>query len=432
MKTVKGGAAAEQTSSSRGATLSRLALFDHLPRKSTLRSSDLVEYDRILHPATIKLGGLYSKGHVLNDDDRVTSLLAAFVTVIQDYKTPPNKILREDLDRYLSKQVQFLVECRQLSRGMGNLIKFVRFSISKITPETSEAEAKEELMRRLQAFLEERLLYAAEHISTYVASAIRDNDVILTFGSSPLIRQVLLSVAQVREFRLVVIDSRPLNEGLATLTALSHKVHCVYSPLSGAAAAMKDQQVTHVLLGASSLQCNGTMLAPAGTAMVAALAKAWQIPVIVAAESYKFSEKVQLDSIVYNEMGKAAEISVMQLESEEVGAKYVPVPQRQPGYRGAADSTDETGEELDPIALPSQWGNVSSPSQQLPFSVVNLRYDVTPMVNISVVATETGLIPPTSLPVLMREIQSDMLLSSAANPASVATAGQHGLDPLSL
>lgn len=45
--------------------------------------------------------------------------------------------------------------------------------------------------------------------------------------------------------------------------------------------------------------------------MVAALAKARQIPVIVAAESYKCSEKVQLDSIVFNELGHPAEIAVM-------------------------------------------------------------------------------------------------------------------------
>ncbi len=45
--------------------------------------------------------------------------------------------------------------------------------------------------------------------------------------------------------------------------------------------------------------------------MVAALAKARQIPVIVAAESYKCSEKVQLDSIVFNELGHATEIAVM-------------------------------------------------------------------------------------------------------------------------
>ena len=36
------------------------------------------------------------------------------------------------------------------------------------------------------------------------------------------------------------------------------------------------------------------------------------MPVLVAAESYKFSDKVQLDSIVFNELGSGAEIASMQ------------------------------------------------------------------------------------------------------------------------
>lgn len=83
----------------------RLNLFDHLPKKQPLKNSDLVEGDRILHPATLKLGALYSKGLVQTDDDRVTSLVAVFCNLIQDYKTPPKKALREDLDKYISKQV---------------------------------------------------------------------------------------------------------------------------------------------------------------------------------------------------------------------------------------------------------------------------------------------------------------------------------------
>ena len=126
-------------------------------------------------------------------------------------------------------QVQYLVECRELSRGMGNLIKYMRYYISKISPEVNEAVAKEVLLGKLQSFLEERIIFAAENIAKYVISTIRDGDVILTFGSSPLIRSVLLAAAEVKKFRLVVICSRPLNEGLATLTALSHKVQCVVS-----------------------------------------------------------------------------------------------------------------------------------------------------------------------------------------------------------
>lgn len=84
----------------------RLSLFDHLPKKQALKNNDVVEGDRILHPATLKLGALYSKGLVQTDDDRVTSLVAVFCNLLQDYKTPPKKALREDLDKYISKQVR--------------------------------------------------------------------------------------------------------------------------------------------------------------------------------------------------------------------------------------------------------------------------------------------------------------------------------------
>eukprot|EP01038_Epipyxis_sp_PR26KG_P008140 gene8140-11019_t len=405
------------------------ALFDHLPRRTFKRGSNnsnnisSVEGERILHPATIKLGGLYYTGKIFEDDDRVVALVAAIVNIMADYKTPPSKILREDMDRYLGKQIQHIVDCRPLCKGMGNFIKFVRHIISQIPPDINESEAKSILLSKLQNFLDDRIIYAAESISTNISSLIRDNDVILTFGSSPLIRKVLLTASKTKKFRVVVIDTRPLNEGLVTLTSLSHTIQCVYSPLSGAAAAMKD--VTRVVLGASCLLSNGSMLAPAGTAMVAALAKAQQIPVIVASESYKFSEKVQLDSIVFNELGNANEIAQMSTFSPD-GASLPapqPTPQLKCAYLGGADAisgSDTTNENFDEncVSIPeSVHGSTIvalSSSTKMPFAIVNLRYDLTPIANISVVATETGLIPPTSIPVLIREMQSEQPVVSPA------------------
>jgi len=182
------------------------------------------------------------------------------------------------------------------------------------------------------------------------------------------------------------------------------------------------------------------------------LAKAKQIPVIVASESYKFSEKVQLDSIVHNELGHSSEIAIMIRADGTTGGttaavpssssssstipgskQFIPAAQKQYGYRGCEDSNNSkmmnTGGQLmmmldePPIVIPTQWYNSSSSSnssssnqlsQQLPFNVLNLRYDLTPISNISVVATETGLIPPTSIPVLIREIQSDTYQSTSA------------------
>ena len=394
-----------------------MALFDHLPRKQAPADPHSVEGEANLHPATVKLGLLYRKGAVYADDDRVVALLAAFMKVIEDYRTPPNKTLSWDLDKHVRTQVQHLVHCRQHSMGMGNVIKYIRYEISHIAPEFSEAEAKAYLTAKLQSFLEERIVYARESIVRYMASTIKDDDVVLTFGSSPLLRQVLVKVAATKRFRLVVVDTRPLHEGLATVAALSRHVRCVYTPLAGAASVMRE--VTRVVLGASSLLSNGSMLAPAGTAMVAALAKARRVPVIVVSESYKFCEKVQLDSIVYNELGAAGEVACTKgalgvphgvlngeafpgsgaVDSAVTGPgggageedSHEPAPRMHGGYRGAADKLTADG----------------GFEGKLPFQVVNLRYDLTPIGNISVIATETGLIPPTSIPVLIRELRSD-------------------------
>lgn len=100
----RSGAAADASGSLANQGL-RLALFDHLPTKQTPKDPDSVEGDRILHPATLQLGAMFSKGVITSDDDRAHALVLAFYSIIQDYTTPPNRILREDLDKYIGKQV---------------------------------------------------------------------------------------------------------------------------------------------------------------------------------------------------------------------------------------------------------------------------------------------------------------------------------------
>lgn len=357
------------------------------------------------------------------------------------------------------------MDCRQISKSMGNVIKFVRTCISSISPTLNESDAKASLIAKLEAFYEEKVLYASENIAKYVTSTIMPNDVILTFGSSPLIRKVLLHVASQKTFKLIVIDTRPLHEGMETLAALSELIPCIYAPLSGTATILKD--VNKVILGASCLLSNGSMLAPAGTAMVAALAKSRHIPVIVASESYKFSDKVQLDSIVFNELGHPSELVKVSVGNAAAAAAttaassssaaggsandlmiggygglqnvdgtgytltvtdpsnssiaYTISPQLdQAGYRGSADKLAITGstttsnpidnigiDNAEYVTIPAPPSQTSVAGVKLPFDVVNLRYDLTPLSNISVIATETGLIPPTSIPVLIREIQTD-------------------------
>lgn len=146
---------------------------------------------------------------------------------------------------------------------------------------------------------------------------------------------------------------------------------------------------------------------------------------LVLAESYKFSEKVQLDAIVFNELGSAAELVTLgtAVPSQQPGSggaeankgggadaeEAVFVPQTAPVYRGTLEAE---------LAQNTPTGATSATGSPTSFQVLNLRYDFTPMSSVSVVATEAGLIPPTSIPVLIRELRVDESLSSAAGAGS--------------
>ena len=59
-----------------------------------------------------------------------------------------------------------------------------------------------------------------------------------------------------------------------------------------------------MLLGAHALLANGYVMSRVGSAMISMVAKAFNVPVLVCCETYKFSDRVQTDSFVSNELGK--------------------------------------------------------------------------------------------------------------------------------
>ena len=62
-------------------------------------------------------------------------------------------------------------------------------------------------------------------------------------------------------------------------------------------------QVSKVFLGAHALLANGYVMSRVGTSQIALVAKAFNVPVLVCCETYKFCERVQTDSFVSNELG---------------------------------------------------------------------------------------------------------------------------------
>ncbi|PWZ55533.1 Translation initiation factor eIF-2B subunit delta [Zea mays] len=249
-----------------------------------------------------KVGLKYLSGEVSGGNGRCIAMLLAFREAIKDYTTPPNKTLGRDLAAKISSYVSFLIECRPLSISMGNAIRFLKSRIAKLPHALSESEAKTSLQSDIDRFINEKIVLADKVIVSHAITKVRDNDVLLTYGSSSVVEMILDYAHELgRNFR-VVVDSRPKLEGQGLLQSLVGKgINCTYAHINAISYIM--HEVTRVLLGASSILSNGTVYSRVGTASVAMVAHAFGVPVLVCCEAYKFHERVQLDSICANELG---------------------------------------------------------------------------------------------------------------------------------
>uniref|UniRef100_H9GML4 Translation initiation factor eIF2B subunit delta n=1 Tax=Anolis carolinensis TaxID=28377 RepID=H9GML4_ANOCA len=282
--------------------------------------------------------------------------------VIKDYSTPPKEEISRDLVNRLKPYISFLNQCRPLSASMGNAIKFLKKEISALSGSQREEEQKALLLEALEKFEREKIVLAAQAICKSAFEKIHDGDVILVYGCSSLVSRTLsYARAEGRAFRVVVVDSRPRLEGRETLRRLVRQgVRCSYVLINAISYVLPE--VSKVLLGAHALLANGSVMSRMGTSQIALLSKAHNVPVLVCCETYKFCDRVQTDSFVSNEL----------------------------------DDPDDL------IETPRGRGPLCGWKESPALHLLNLVYDVTPLELVDLVITDLGVIPCTSVPVVLR------------------------------
>ena len=371
-----------------------VALFSHLPQPTQHPtdqhlSSIISSNDSNLHPAVPTLGHLYQTHSLLGGNARCRAMLQTFALLLQSYTPPPDtRDFRVDVDHTLLKPAfqYWTTQCRPHSVSMGNAFSFLKLAVANLERTLEWNEAREILLESLEAYVTERIQYAGKAISRHAGRKIQDRgDVILVFGRSEVINRLLLDAALTdgKTFRVIVVDSRPLLEGRDTLEILSRAgIPCTYVLLNALSYLMMSKEVTKVFLGASALMSNGSVLSRVGTACVALLANSNHIPVLVGCETYKICNRVQLESITGNELGDAEEVAFT--DCARVG------PSNRWGEEKKKDGS-----------VLSDWK--SQPNLKL----LNLMYDLTPSSFVTGIVTEVGILPPSSVAVLLREMNPD-------------------------
>lgn len=360
------------------------------------------------HPAILSLGMQYASGTIRGGNARAKAMLRAFQQVIQDYEPssssssgssntaaptggrPPTARsaqkddIRHDLDHRIIKPAfqYWTTQCRPHSVSMGNAFTFLKLAVAALDRDMSLDEVKEVLVETIDAYIHERIDVADEAISKHASSKIVDGDVILTYGCSAVVEVLLLEAARekgVDSFRVIVVDSRPLLEGRALLGRLAEAgIECTYILLNALSYVMM-REVTKVFLGASALMSDGSVLSRVGTAGVALMARSNNVPVLVCCETYKISNRVQLESITGNELGNPDDVVSAGCAVDDAG-------------ESSSSGSQQTN------SIISDWRTVPN------LKVMNLLYDLTPSEFVSGIVTEMGILPATSVAVLLREM----------------------------
>jgi len=233
----------------------------------------------------------------------------------------------------------------------------LKVEVTKLKSEIPLEEGKEAVRRLLRGFVEERV-DVLQIIAKEAETLIKEQDVIMTYSASDTVFCVLAHAwSQNKRFRVIVVDARPECAGRHFLNRLTEiGIPCTYLLINALGFGLKG--VSKVMMGASAVLSNGAVVGRAGSASVAMMAHASHIPTVICCQTLKFHERVQLDSFTHNELGDASAL----------------VPEN------------------------------SQIQSELPFlSLLNLKYDLMPSAFVSVVVSELGFIPASSVPVILRE-----------------------------
>ena len=147
-------------------------------------------------------------------------------------------------------------------------------------------------------------------------------------------------------------------------------VKCIYTLIQGISALVT--RATMLFIGASYILGNGGVVASMGTSMTAYLASQHKVPVIAFCETYKFTQRVNLDQIKNNELGAERAMTHNYL-------------------------------------LPDSWSTQKRDTllRQRGLEVQNFKYDMTKMENVNMILCEIGRVSPVSVSVVVDEFKEE-------------------------
>jgi translation initiation factor eIF-2B subunit delta len=254
----------------------------------------------LVHPALLEFALQVAQDFSLDEDERTRVFLRMVGRQIRDEPEDERLSFCYVIGNLIKRTMDFLYSSkRRLTPiGIGNAVRYLKLQNppDDVVPATVR---RDRLLSSIDHFIEDKIDDVATFLTRTIGETILENDVVLTYGWSPIILNALTLAGERVKFRVIVVDSRP-NFDAKRLVQRLPQLEVRYVLLAGLSYCMPE--VTKVLIEPNGILSNNVAQTPIGTAMIAMVAHEYGVPVIFACPSYRFVSKVSIGAVSQNEI----------------------------------------------------------------------------------------------------------------------------------
>lgn len=237
----------------------------------------------------------------MSENDRIKLFLKMIKRIIKSIEEESVDIKSRNLVKVILNVKAVISETRIITPGLKRVVGLLEICINKVR-ESSKIDFQF-IYNFIDEFISFKIERAGEIIIDKAKQYFKDNDVILTYGSTDMLFSAIekfLEANSNAHLTLILCDSSPLYSARASLDTVPKKVQIKYVLISGLSYIM--HEVTKVFIEPVGVDID-SLFSNAGTASVAMLAKENNVPVIAICPVYRFRvDGVMISSLVDNEL----------------------------------------------------------------------------------------------------------------------------------
>uniref|UniRef100_A0A0K0FM61 Translation initiation factor eIF2B subunit delta n=1 Tax=Strongyloides venezuelensis TaxID=75913 RepID=A0A0K0FM61_STRVS len=249
-----------------------------------------------VNPAFLTFFSKCDNGSISGIDAICEEFIYAFQQFLEQFQPEDSdKTFSLNLNTAIQPNLSYLTENSKypFPYALGNIIRQLKREIMNLDPNISMNEAKETLNCILNGYIDSCFVSADEAIIKNTEAKLKNLPKILIYGSCPLVEKIILkSKLRNKNLEITIVESPVERNGLSFAKQLSGMgIECTYTTLNCVGNVMKNVDI--VLLGCSAILSNGYAVSQRGSSVVALVAQSFNVPVLIAAKTYKFVDMVK-------------------------------------------------------------------------------------------------------------------------------------------